>query len=314
MSTLYQSWMREKRRPVATGEVGSRTASGVTPARYVPDAIVSEHAGMGGEGYQVGVIAVKVDLNQVAALPVEDPYGKQSAVTALLQHSYFGGIRARQVDPGNEGAALGERPSCARIFGKRVDDILGRSDHAQSRTRVERTHDATDGADTCLVVGRHGYGPARGAEGIAQFASEQFESGQRGRGPHLVEQADETGNQVVRHSPARQGRPTPPLDARRQGAVTGCTQPQTSGTEPLGLEQGGVGRGDQLMACARRGIAGGRAPADRNIVTELASNLAAGGVGETLRLGERGGGQHDAELVPTQACDQRRPEGRGHVT
>jgi len=30
---------------------------------------------MGGEGYQVGVIAVKVDLNQVAALPVEDPYG-----------------------------------------------------------------------------------------------------------------------------------------------------------------------------------------------------------------------------------------------
>jgi len=39
------------------------------------------------------------------------------------------------------------------------------------------------------------------------------------------------------------------------------------------------------MACARRGIAGGRAPADRNIVTELASNLAAGGVGETLRLG-----------------------------
>ena len=67
------------------------------------------------------------------------------------------------------------------------------------------------------------------------------------------------------------------------------------------------------MACARRGIAGGRAPADRNIVTELASNLAAGGVGETLRLGERGGGQHDAELVATQACDQRRPEGRGDV-
>ncbi len=71
------------------------------------------------------MIVVKVDLNQVAALLVEDPYGKQSAVTALLQHSYFGGIRARQVDPGNEGAALGERPSCARIFGKRVDDILG---------------------------------------------------------------------------------------------------------------------------------------------------------------------------------------------
>ena len=109
-------------------------------------------------------------------------------------------------------------------------------------------------------------------------------------GRSLVEQADEAGNQVVGHWPAREGRPTPPLDARRQGAVTGCTQPQTSGTEPLGLEQGGVGRGDQFIACARRGIAGGRAPADRNIVTELASNLAAGGVGETLRLGERRGG------------------------
>ena len=71
--------MREKRRPVATGEVGSRTASAVTPSRYVPDAIVSEHAGMGGDGYQVGVIAVKVDLNQVAALPVEDPYGTRGA-------------------------------------------------------------------------------------------------------------------------------------------------------------------------------------------------------------------------------------------
>ena len=44
---------------------------------------MSEHAGMGCDGYQVGVIAVKVDLNQVAALPVEDPYGKQSAVTAF---------------------------------------------------------------------------------------------------------------------------------------------------------------------------------------------------------------------------------------
>src|SRR6476620_3356301 len=256
MSTLYQSWMREKRRPVATGEVGSRTASGVTPARYVPDAIVSEHAGMGGEGYQVGVIAVKVDLNQVAALPVEDPYGKQSAVTALLQHSYFGGIRARQVDPGNEGAALGERPSGARKVGKRVDDILRRPDHAQPRIVVEHTHDATHGADTSLVVGRHGYGPARGAEGMAQFASEQFESGQRGRGPKLVEQADEARNQVVGHWPAREGRPPPPLNARRQGAVIGCTQPQTSGTEPLGLEQGGVGCGDQFIASAGRGIAG----------------------------------------------------------
>lgn len=47
---------------------------------------------MGCDGYQLSVIAVKVDLNQVAALPVEDPYGKQSAVTALLQHSYFSGI------------------------------------------------------------------------------------------------------------------------------------------------------------------------------------------------------------------------------
>ena len=63
-----------------------------------------------------------------------------------------------------------------------------------------------------------------------------------------------------------------------------------SGTEALGLEQGGVGRGNQLMSCAHVGIAGGRAPAERNVGAELASNLAAGGVGEALRLGERGGG------------------------
>ena len=37
-----------------------------------------------------------------------------------MQHSYFGGIRARQVDPGNEGAALGQRPSGARKLRKRV--------------------------------------------------------------------------------------------------------------------------------------------------------------------------------------------------
>ena len=69
------------------------------------------------------------------------------------------------------------------------------------------------------------------------------------------------------------------------------------------------------MGCARRGIAGGRAPADRNNVTELASNLAAGGVGETLRLGERGGGQHDAELVtPKRATsDARNPRRQGPV-
>ena len=36
----------------------------------------------------------------------------------------------------------------------------------------------------------------------------------------------------------------PPRYARRPGAVTGRTQPQTSGTEALGLEQGGVGRGN----------------------------------------------------------------------
>ena len=33
-------------------------------------------------------------------------------------------------------------------------------------------------------------------------------------------------------------------------------------------QHGGIGRGDQLMPCARRGIAGGRAPADRNIGTD----------------------------------------------
>ena len=54
---------------------------------------------MGCNGYQLGVIAVRVDLNQVAALPVDDPDGKHSAVTELVQHFYFGGIRARQVDP-----------------------------------------------------------------------------------------------------------------------------------------------------------------------------------------------------------------------
>jgi len=103
-----------KRRPAATGEIGSRRACVCTPSNYVPDAIVSEHADKGCNGYQLGVIAVKVDLNQVAALPVEDACGKQSAVTALLQHFYFGGIRARHIDPCDEGAALGERLSCGR--------------------------------------------------------------------------------------------------------------------------------------------------------------------------------------------------------
>ena len=58
-----------KRRPVAMGQMGSRRACAVTPSRYAPDAIVSEHAGMGCEGDQIGVVGVEVDLNQVAALP-----------------------------------------------------------------------------------------------------------------------------------------------------------------------------------------------------------------------------------------------------
>ena len=62
------------------------------------------------------------------------------------------------------------------------------------KRRVERTVDAANGADSCLVVGGDGYGPTCGAEGIAQFAGEQFESGKRGPGPNLVEQADEMGN------------------------------------------------------------------------------------------------------------------------
>ena len=88
-----------KRRPVAMGQMGSRRACAVTPSRYAPDAIVSEHAGMGCEGDQIGVVGVEVDLNQVAALLVEESYGKQSAVTELVQHSYFGGIRAGRSTP-----------------------------------------------------------------------------------------------------------------------------------------------------------------------------------------------------------------------
>ena len=120
---------------------------------------------MGGDGYQFGVIAVEVDLNQVAALLVEDSYAKQSAVTELVQHSQFGGIRARQVDACSEGAALGERLGCARIVGKRVDDILilRRTEYAQPRVRVERTRDAADGADRCVVACGDGEGPARAA-------------------------------------------------------------------------------------------------------------------------------------------------------
>ena len=77
-----------------------------------------------------------------------------------------------------------------------------REDRARAAPNwVEHTRDATGGADGCLVVGGDGYGPARGAEGIAQFAGEQFERGKGGRGPNLVEQGDETGDQVVGRSP-----------------------------------------------------------------------------------------------------------------
>ena len=89
-----------------------------------------------------------------------------------------------------------------------------------------------------------------------------------------------------------------------------------SGTEALGLEQGGVGRGNELMSCARVGIAGGRAPAERNVGAELASNPAAGGVGETLRLGERGGGRRDREdsSPPKRVTsDARNPRRQGPV-
>src|SRR4051812_40605998 len=183
--------------------MGSRRPCAVTPSGYVSDAIVSEHAEMGCNGYQLGVIAVRVDLHQVAALPVDDPDGKHRAVTEFVQYLYFGGIRTRQVNPGHEGAALGDGPSCGRIVGKRVEHIviLGRTEHAQPRTVLERTCDATGGADGCLVVVGDGYGPARGAEGIAQFAGEQLESAKGGRGPNLVEQGDETGDQVVGRSP-----------------------------------------------------------------------------------------------------------------
>ena len=37
-----------------------------------------EHAGMGCDGYQLGVVAVEVDLNQVAVLPVGDPDRKHA--------------------------------------------------------------------------------------------------------------------------------------------------------------------------------------------------------------------------------------------
>ena len=61
---------------------------------------------MGSEVYQVGVIAVKVDLNQVAALAVEDSYGKQSAVDRVFQALLLAADQ-RPGRPGNEGAALG---------------------------------------------------------------------------------------------------------------------------------------------------------------------------------------------------------------
>ena len=130
---------------------------------------------------QLGVVTVGVDLEQVAALAVEGAYPEQRVVAELAQLRDLGRVRAVQVDPGNEGAAMGEGLCGGRVVGQRVDHVFGVLDDAQTRLRVERALDTLYGANPRKVVRGGGDGPGGGVDGVAQFAGQQLESDEHRR-------------------------------------------------------------------------------------------------------------------------------------
>ena len=209
-----------------TPRVGSRKWDGGRLRKLVPSgdrlhAVVGEHVGMVCDSGQLDVVTVGVDLEQVAPLAVEGAYPEQRVVAEIAQLRDLGRVRAVQVDPGNEGAAMGEGLCGGRVVGQRVDHVFGLLDDAQTRLRVERALDTLYGANPRKVVRGGGDGPGGGVDGVAQFAGQQLESDEHRRRPAAVEQFDDARDQVVGGSSARHRGFSTPVRRLGQAAVPG---------------------------------------------------------------------------------------------